>query len=119
MDPPRSPIRPAPVLLAQLRHRLQDAERGVRHQDVELAELLLDGLEDAVDVRRVGDVGANLQRLRTDRGDLGVGLFGCVAVAQVVEADPGAVLRQSLADGASDAARSARDQRELAFKIDR
>jgi hypothetical protein len=97
-----------PVLVAHPRDERVPRDAGVVHEDVEVAELRLDLLDQRLRLRRVADV-----RSDGDPADLGRDRVGGVLAGAVVDRDLRPSVRQLARDGGADPARPAGDERDL------
>ena len=101
-----------PLRLGVLEERRRVGDAGVGHHHVEPAELAHHALDEGVDLGRVADVEGHRQRLAAVPGDLTRRRFGAGGV-DVTQRDRGALGREQLRGRAPDAARAARDRRDL------
>src|SRR5213078_754313 len=104
--------RPVPAAFVDLEQRLQHARRRVAHDDRGRAELLDQALGDGPNLVGVPEVALQDGGPPAELLDLRGGLLGALAVAEVLDADVGALHRQLQRDGPADAARGAGDERD-------
>ena len=95
-----------------LDHRLE-TDAGVGDADVEAAEEPLRLGDDALDLRRVGDVAGETRDGRAPAAELGGGRLRALRVA-AADHEARALACQGAGDGEADPARAAGDQRHLA-----
>ena len=94
-----------------------DRDAGVVHQYVDRAEFACDPRRHLVDLRADGNVRARRDRLSAGGADLSDGGVSLLGAVLEIDRNRGAALGQRQCDRPPDAARSARDQRDTAVKI--
>ena len=101
-----------PVLVAHPRDQRVARDAGVVDEDVEVAELRLDPLDERLRLGRVADVRAD-----GDTADLGGDRLSASSLpGAVVDRDLRAAARQLAGDGRADPARAPGDERDLALE---
>ena len=100
-----------PVLVAHARDQRVARDAGVVDEDVDVAELRLDALDQRLRLRGIADV-----RTHRDAADLRRDRLGRLVPGAVVHGHARAAARQLARDGGADAARAARDEGDLAVQ---
>src|SRR5438034_8670289 len=104
---------PAPVLDAHLQYGFQHTRRGVRHDDVDMIEVLAELAEDLVDALRYADAALDRDSVPSGRAKLRAQRFRLVMAVVVIDGNVGAACGKLTRDRAPDATGSARDERNL------
>ena len=106
---------PVPFVERGLLDALADEDAGIVHQHVELAELLDRGVHGGGPARLAGDVERDVERLAARRLDL-LRRLPAALVEHVADRHLGAGAGHQLGRRAADAARRARQERDLAVQ---
>nr|WP_287196500.1 hypothetical protein [Mesorhizobium sp.] len=99
-----------------LDQRLYDGDADIGDNDVDRRHLLLGFIEQPANVGNAGDIGLNGDGFAAILADGSNGFLGGFLVADIVDDHGRPVCREPLGDGAADAARTARHERDFAFK---
>ena len=102
--------------LGRVEHRRARLDPGVVHHDVEAAELLHRGVDEALQVLDLAHVGVDADGLAAQRDDLLFELLRRVLVADVVDDDVRAVLGEGEHDRLADPGVASGDDGDLAFE---
>jgi hypothetical protein len=104
------------LLLGGVEQRGTGLDAGIVHHDVQAAERLHGGVDEALKVGDLADIGVDPDGSIPERDDSPFEFLGRISVRDVVDCDVGALFRQLEHDSLSDSAIAAGDDRNLALQ---